>query len=59
MSVPVPPTSQAIPPPPTSQGLPSALTSQALPLPPTLPQIAPSSSPQASTSSVAGPSAPS
>ncbi|MQM08081.1 hypothetical protein Taro_040931 [Colocasia esculenta] len=62
LSVPLPPTSQAIPPPPTSQGLPPAPTSQELPLPPTLQQIAPSSSPQgsmASTSSVAGPSAPS
>ncbi|MQL80221.1 hypothetical protein Taro_012672 [Colocasia esculenta] len=54
-----PPTSQAICPPPTSQGLPPAPTSQALPLPPTLQQISPSASPQASTSSVAGPSAPS
>ncbi|MQM13457.1 hypothetical protein Taro_046382 [Colocasia esculenta] len=63
LSVPLPPTSQAIPPPPTSQGLPPAPTSQELPLPLTLQQIAPSSSPQgssaASTSSVAGPSAPS
>ncbi|MQL69005.1 hypothetical protein Taro_001326 [Colocasia esculenta] len=63
LSVPLPPTSQAIPPPPTSQGLPPAATSQELPLPLTLQQIAPSSSPQgssaASTSSVAGPSAPS
>ncbi|MQM08563.1 hypothetical protein Taro_041420 [Colocasia esculenta] len=59
LSVPLPPTSQAICPPPTSQGLPPGPTSQALPLPPTLQQIAPSSSPQASTSSVAGPSAPS
>ncbi|MQL98568.1 hypothetical protein Taro_031284 [Colocasia esculenta] len=59
LSIPLPPTSQAICPPPTSQGLPPAPTSLALPLPPTLQQIAPSSSPQASTSSVAGPSAPS
>ncbi|MQL90256.1 hypothetical protein Taro_022847 [Colocasia esculenta] len=63
LSVPLPPTSQAIPPPLTSQGLPPAPTSQQLPLPLTLQQIAPSSSPQgslaASTSSVAGPSAPS
>ncbi|MQM19369.1 hypothetical protein Taro_052368 [Colocasia esculenta] len=63
LSVPLPPTSQAIPPPPTSQGLPPALTSQELPLPLTLQQIAPSSNPQGSsmtsTSSVAGPSAPS
>ncbi|MQM03755.1 hypothetical protein Taro_036544 [Colocasia esculenta] len=55
LSVPVPPTSQAIPPPPTSQRLPPAPTLQALPLPPTLLQI----NPQASTSSVVGPSAPS
>ncbi|MQM11849.1 hypothetical protein Taro_044759 [Colocasia esculenta] len=63
LSVPLPPTSQEIPPPPTSQGLPPAPTSQELPFPLTLQQIAPSSSPQGSlatsTSSVAGPSAPS
>ncbi|MQM16453.1 hypothetical protein Taro_049410 [Colocasia esculenta] len=59
LSIPLPPTSQAICPPPTSQGLPPAPTLQVLPPPPTLQYIAPSSSPQASTSSVPGPSAPS
>ncbi|MQL74278.1 hypothetical protein Taro_006641, partial [Colocasia esculenta] len=57
--VPLPPTSQAICPPPTSQGLPPAPTSLALPLPLTLQHIGPSSSPQAFTSSVVGPSTPS
>ncbi|MQM08505.1 hypothetical protein Taro_041371 [Colocasia esculenta] len=61
LSVPLPPTSQAMPPPPTFQGLPPAPTSQQLSLPLTLQQIPPSSSPQdssaASASSVAGPSA--
>ncbi|MQM15890.1 hypothetical protein Taro_048842, partial [Colocasia esculenta] len=61
LSVPLPPTSQAIFPPPTSQGLPPAPTSQQFPLPLTLQQIAPSSNPQgssaASASSVVGPSA--